>query len=139
MATWTDLTNQQIGHKKPITLQQGRALRDNPIAMGEGAAGAPSIGGGMARVQANFEVGCYVMAASGDVELGQVVAGSSLSASSGLRSVVYRDSTASTTRTYLSGALFSTLSGSWRSCGYVAASSPVGDGAAASTLFQRIA
>lgn len=32
-----------IAHKKGITLQQGRALRDNPIAMAEGAAGAPKV------------------------------------------------------------------------------------------------
>lgn len=32
-----------ISHKKGITLQQGRALRDNPIAMFEGAAGAPRL------------------------------------------------------------------------------------------------
>lgn len=32
-----------IAHKKGITLQQGRALRDNPIAMAEGATGAPDI------------------------------------------------------------------------------------------------
>lgn len=41
MAVWTNLLDAVIGHKKPITLQQGRALRDNPIAMAEGAAGAP--------------------------------------------------------------------------------------------------
>ena len=32
-----------IAFQKPITLQQGRALRDNPLAIGEGAAGAPRI------------------------------------------------------------------------------------------------
>jgi len=34
-----------IAHKKGITLQQGRALRDNPIAIGEGAETAPKISG----------------------------------------------------------------------------------------------
>ena len=34
-----------IAFRKPITLQQGRGLRDNPIAMAEGAAGAPRIQG----------------------------------------------------------------------------------------------
>jgi len=32
-----------IAFKKGITLQQGRALRDNPIAMFEGAVGAPRL------------------------------------------------------------------------------------------------
>ena len=32
-----------IAFKKGITLQQGRALRDNPIAIAEGASGAPKI------------------------------------------------------------------------------------------------
>lgn len=32
-----------IAFKKGITLQQGRALRDNPLAMFEGAAGAPRL------------------------------------------------------------------------------------------------
>lgn len=41
MATWTNLPDSVISHEKPITLQQGRALRDNPLAMAEGAAGAP--------------------------------------------------------------------------------------------------
>jgi len=34
-----------IASGKPITLQQGRALRDNPIAITEGASGAPQIVG----------------------------------------------------------------------------------------------
>ena len=34
-----------IAFKKGITLQQGRALRDNPIAIAEGAAGAPRVWG----------------------------------------------------------------------------------------------
>jgi len=34
-----------IAHEKGITLQQGRALRDNPLAQAEGASGAPKIQG----------------------------------------------------------------------------------------------
>jgi hypothetical protein len=45
MATYdvSTLADSAIAHKKGITLQQGRALRDNPIAIAEGAAGAPRI------------------------------------------------------------------------------------------------
>jgi hypothetical protein len=32
-----------IAHKKPITLQQGRTLRDNPLAIAEGADNAPYV------------------------------------------------------------------------------------------------
>jgi hypothetical protein len=32
-----------IGFQKPITLQQGRGLRDNPLAIAEGATGAPPV------------------------------------------------------------------------------------------------
>jgi len=39
------VSNTAIASGKPITLQQGRALRDNPIAIIEGASGAPSIVG----------------------------------------------------------------------------------------------
>jgi len=37
------VTDSVIAHKKPITLQQGRALRDNPLAISEGAASAPYV------------------------------------------------------------------------------------------------
>lgn len=37
------VTDAVIAYQKPITLQQGRALRDNPLAQFEGAAGAPRI------------------------------------------------------------------------------------------------
>lgn len=37
------VSNTVIAYEKPITLQQGRALRDNPLAIAEGAAGAPRV------------------------------------------------------------------------------------------------
>lgn len=45
MATYNGaaVTDAVIASQKPITLQQGRALRDNPIAIAEGAAGAPRL------------------------------------------------------------------------------------------------
>lgn len=45
MATYdeTAVSDIQIGHKKGMTIQQGRALRDNPIAMMEGSSGAPKL------------------------------------------------------------------------------------------------
>lgn len=55
--TYTDLSDESIAHKKPITLQQGRALRDNPIAIAEGAPNAPRLRlGALERVAAGDEL-----------------------------------------------------------------------------------
>lgn len=45
MATYnaSAVSNAAIAHQKPITLQQGRALRDNPLAVFEGDGTAPRI------------------------------------------------------------------------------------------------
>ena len=43
MATWTEIPNTSIETDKPIRAVDGRALRDNPIAIAEGASGAPRI------------------------------------------------------------------------------------------------
>lgn len=45
MATYDDssLSNAQLSHKSPLTIQKARALRDNPVAMFEGAPGAPRL------------------------------------------------------------------------------------------------
>lgn len=46
MATWTEIPNTSIETDKPIRAVDGRALRDNPIAITEGATGAPRIKSG---------------------------------------------------------------------------------------------
>lgn len=43
MATYTTVTDIETGHKKPVTTSLLRRLRDNPIAMFEGASGAPRL------------------------------------------------------------------------------------------------
>jgi hypothetical protein len=43
MATWTNLPDASLEPGKPIRSIDGLALRDNPIAISEGAAGAPQI------------------------------------------------------------------------------------------------
>lgn len=45
MAFWTNLLNSIFETGKPIRAVDGRALRDNPIAMFEGAPGAPKLQG----------------------------------------------------------------------------------------------
>lgn len=43
MATWTTIPNTVLETGKPIRAVDGRALRDNPIAIAEGATGAPKV------------------------------------------------------------------------------------------------
>lgn len=43
MATWTDIDDARLEPGKPIRSVDGLALRDNPIAMAQGAEGAPRI------------------------------------------------------------------------------------------------
>ena len=106
--------NATIGHRKGISLQTGRALRDNPIAIAEGAAGAPRIQ--FAALDAWFStagaIGSYVFAhGTSDVSFGSTVAGSTLRPTSAARSV---RSGAQTLATFNEGA---TQSGTWRCMG----------------------
>lgn len=43
MATWTDIDDSRLEPGKPIRSVDGLALRDNPIAIAEGAEGAPKV------------------------------------------------------------------------------------------------
>lgn len=136
MATYTDLPDSAIAHKKPITLQQGRALRDNPIAMFEGADTAPRlqdaalgasptmagrdwVAARSAMLQAGA-VGTYVLAnmATGSVDFGGTVPGSALIPG-----------------TATSGVSPFALAGTWRAMGAITSG---GTGAQRVTLFMRI-
>jgi hypothetical protein len=56
MATWTTLPDASLEPGKPIRSIDGLALRDNPVAITEGAAGAPRILGLAAKRFADFAV-----------------------------------------------------------------------------------
>src|SRR5690554_3345055 len=43
MATWTNIDDTFLEPGKPVRSVDGLALRDNPIAIAEGAAGAPKV------------------------------------------------------------------------------------------------
>lgn len=43
MTTWTNITTAALEPGKPVRSVDGLALRDNPIAIAEGAAGAPKV------------------------------------------------------------------------------------------------
>lgn len=45
MTAWTDIPDSMIQQGKPIRATDGRALRDNPAAIAEGADGAPRVQG----------------------------------------------------------------------------------------------
>ena len=83
MATWTDITDAALEPGKPIRSVDGLALRDNVTALAEGAAGAPSLGGGIAANGAAGAVGTYAFAYRAPVtNFGALVAGSSINISS---------------------------------------------------------
>jgi hypothetical protein len=56
MATWTTLPDASLEPGKPIRSIDGLALRDNPVAITEGATGAPRIVGLAAKRLADFPV-----------------------------------------------------------------------------------
>jgi hypothetical protein len=56
MATWTTLPDASLEPGKPIRSIDGLALRDNPVAITEGATGAPRIVGLAAKRFADFPV-----------------------------------------------------------------------------------
>jgi hypothetical protein len=56
MATWTTLPDASLEPGKPIRSIDGLALRDNPVAITEGAAGAPRIVGLAAKRLADYPV-----------------------------------------------------------------------------------
>ena len=98
MATWTTLPDASLEPGKPIRSIDGLALRDNPVAITEGAVGAPKIQtaalitgeqmttANVLNATAGASVGAvgtydflrYVIPASATVNPGDTIAGSSL-------------------------------------------------------------
>lgn len=133
------VSNTAIAFQKPITLQQGRALRDNPLEMFLGGAGAPRL---------QFEamdtwystagaVGSYAFAkGSADTAFGSTVAGSTLTPTSAVT-----DNSTSSGVMSASFTVGAALSGTWRCMGtYDASQAATGGGAyLGATLWIRIA
>lgn len=128
------LVDAVLAHKRGITLQQGRALRDNPIAIAEGAAGAPSILPNIAANAAADGIGTYVFAkravGGGDTAYGSTRAGSSLAPTS-----AYCEASGPEGLTLDSG---SALSGTWRCMGTHDQISASSSGWRGATLWLRI-
>jgi len=135
---YTVLTDAEIAHKKPITLQQGRALRDNLNAAMNGDPGAPPLQ--QAAMGSWYYtaggIGTYVFAAGPTTAFGATVAGSGLAPTS---AAYGRNSgTSGPDATFPLG---SALSGTWRCMGTMTATQIVGANEVwvGATLWLRIA
>lgn len=154
MATWTTVPDASLEPGKPIRSIDALALRDNPVAIAEGAAGAPKIDpiNAMAHLGAAGAVGTYAFLVLGEasgapnnasVLPGNTRAGSSLRYTSA--SGYNKSTSASAGGGYSDNGVFNTYVGSapagtWRCMGYSEDYNIAFDGKVFSpTLWLRIA
>ena len=119
MATWTTIPDTSLEPGKPIRSIDALALRDNPIAIAEGAAGAPALATTpVLNATAGASVGAvgtYAWLSSSSNTTGAFTTGTTY-AGSGLRYVGHTsDNTGAVFRATLGG----TPSGTWRAMGSV--------------------
>ena len=114
MADWTELDTNTLLPGEPLTSAKVLAFYENPIALAEGAADAPSLYVGLADNLVAGGLGSLVFAYStgGDVAFGGTVAGSALRPVGAARSV---GGAAGSTVVLASG---SALTGTWTCLGY---------------------
>lgn len=120
MTTYTTIPDTDIDQDSPVTQPLMTALRDNPIAIAEGSAGAPSIetaAFGSTYYTAGG-IGTYVWATrtngSTDVTFGSTLAGTSLSPTSAVYGVAGPGQASVTSYNFDTA---SALSGTWRAMG----------------------
>ncbi len=149
MADWTNLPNTAVGVGGLPSGTTVTALRDNPIAIAEGAAGSPLISAAMRRVQNTLEVGAYIFARGpSTTAFGDVVPGSSLTYAGAISSasaqVVFPGSTAIMQSWTINAGASGSPSGSWVCLGRIQAAASAsglttGTGSATgATLWQRV-
>ena len=150
MADWTNLPNQAVGVGGLPSGTTVTALRDNPVAIAQGAAGAPLISGALTKIIAQQEIGAFIFARGpSTTAYGSVVAGSVLTYAGALSSASGSASSSTSLRSvsFNSGASGSP-SGSWVCLGRIQATASVGvvgdpagssASATAATLWQRVA
>lgn len=143
MATWTTIPDSSLEPGKPIRSIDTLALRDNPVAIAEGAAGAPKIDpfAAFAHNGAAGAVGTYAFANSSistasDAAFGSTRAGSALSPTSASRAAVAVG--ADFSFQFITGAA---LTGTWRCMGTYDYSRALSSGSTwlGATLWLRIA
>ena len=148
MADWTNLPNLAVGVGGLPSGTTVTALRDNPVAIAQGAAGAPLISGALTKIIDQQEIGAFIFARGpSTTAYGAVVAGSSLTYSGALSSVSAGTSGSGVALESFSMGAGSSGSptGSWVCLGRIQAtasarstSNPVGSSATAATLWQRV-
>jgi len=127
-----------IAYQKGITLQQGRALRDNPLAQFEGASGAPRLQ--FAALDTWYltagAVGTYCFGRAGsNIAFGSTVAGSTLFPTSAGVGIVGSGAGSPTLLP-----IGSSLSGTWRCMGtFTVVSGATSNDFYGATLWVRIA
>lgn len=149
MADYTTITDAQVDPEAPITSELMSALRDNPIAIAEGATGAPLISGALRNIISGQEIGAFIFARGpSTTAYGDVVAGSSLIYAGALSSASATSSNPDSTPILLSFSVNAGASGSptgsWVCLGRIQATASAGGLASASasataaTLWQRV-
>ena len=154
MADWTNLPNQAVGVGGLPSGTTVTALRDNPVAIAQGAAGAPLISGALTKIIAQQEIGAFIFARGpSTTAYGAVRAGSSLTYAGAISSASASGSTQTSGGSDglgLSSVNFNaggsgSPSGSWVCLGRIQASfsaggtSPTSASGTAATLWQRVA
>ena len=151
MTDYIAITESETDPGAPATSELAKKWRDNPLAIAEGAVGAPLISGAIRKIIDQQEIGAFIFARGpSTTAYGDVVAGSSLTYAGAISSAsaVAGVPNSSTLRTisFNAGASGSPV-GSWVCLGRidVSASANTSDGTADSvsatgaTLWQRVA
>ena len=144
MADYIGITEAQSNPFAPLTSELVKQLRDNPIAIAEGSAGAPLISGALTKIISQQEIGAFIFARGpSTTAYGDVVAGSSLTYAGAVSSAT-AESAGFASISFNAGASGSP-SGSWVCLGRIQALSsatgvsPTTSSMTAATLWQRVA
>src|SRR5690554_1637565 len=145
-ATWTNIDDMFLEPGKPVRSVDGLALRDNPIAIAEGAAGAPKVQNaafnngelGAEKFQGGTVERDWVLARTAQAAVGSVGSYAMLRKTSGT-SIAAGETASGSSLNYSSaeGATGGSPSGTWRAMGRA---TPDGQAAASNavTVFLRI-
>lgn len=130
MTSYIAITNSEVQPEAPITSELMTKLRDNPIAIAEGASGAPKIDpiNAMAHLGAVGAIGTYAIlykTTTGVVSPGTLVAGSSLRYSNTFTDTYYvpGEGMGSYTSVYAGGTV--APPGTWRLMGHILSDTPL--------------
>src|SRR5690625_3580280 len=144
MAQWTNIPTDRIEPGKPIRAIDGLALRDNPIAIAEGAAGAPRVAAAALRTgnpERNWVLARTAEATAGAVGTYALVTRAGVNGSTNWNGTIAGSSLRRASVAAVAGMTYdenAALSGTWRIMGYRVATSTQSTSAAVATLALRI-